>query len=309
MTSYIQKLRQSKDKATVAYQEFALSTKTYKDHLFCFFEGNDNPYYVPRIKNVTDKIYPVNCGGRDKVLKVYELISNQEVYNKYSKAFFIDRDFNSPRQNDRNLIFETPCYSIENLYVNQSVFEQILIHDFQFSKNDTNFEVCISLFNDRFNEFNSSVTLFNSWYACLIEVRNQTEKQTGVQLEEKLPKGFVNISLQTVNTDYDLTTIKQIFPESTEIENEILDNKFSEFQNCESELVFRGKYQLEFLITLLQLIINDSKKEQYFVKSKINYSFDGALNHKRALSVFTNYASTPESLNDFLRNITNYHGG
>lgn len=304
MTSYIQQLRQSKEKATVAYQEFALSTKTYTNHLFCFFEGNDNPYYVPRIKKFTDEIYPINCGGRDKVLKVYELISNQEVYNKYSKAFFIDRDFNSPRQSNKDIIFETPCYSIENMYVNQNVLEQILIHDLQFSKNDANFEVCISLFNDRFKEFNSSVTLFNSWYACLIEIRNQTGKQTGVQLDDKLPKGLVNISLQSVNGDYDLEKIRQIFPESTEIDDETLNNKFSEFQNCDSKLIFRGKYQLEFLITILQLIINDSKNEQQYVKNKINYSFDGALNHKRALSVYTNYASTPEILNDFLRNVT-----
>lgn len=305
MNSYIQQLRQSKDKHTVAYQEFALSTKTYNNHLFCFFEGNDNPYYIPRIKNFTDKTYPINCGGRDKVLKVFELISNQEVYNKYSKAFFIDRDFNSPRQNNRDLIFETPCYSIENLYVNQSVFEDILIHDFKFSRNDADFGVCASLFIDRFKEFNSSVALFNSWYACLIEVRNQTSKKTGVQLEEKLPKGFVNISLQNVNAGYDLGTIRQIFPESTEVDDETLDNKTNEFQNCDSELTFRGKYQLEFLLTLLQLIINDSKKEQHYVKNKINYSFDGVLNHKRALSIFTNYASTPKNLNDFLEKITN----
>lgn len=304
MSSYIQQLRQSKDKATVAYQEFALSTKTYRNHLFCFFEGNDNPYYVPRIKNYTDTMFPINCGGRDKVLKVYELISKQEVYNKYSKAFFIDRDFNNPCHNNRDIIFETPSYSIENLYVNKKVFEQILINDFQFSRNDTNFEVCTSLFNDRFKEFNFSVSLFNSWYACLIDVRNQTGKQTGVQLDEKLPKGFVNISLQTVNANYDLATIKQMFPDSTAIDDETVTNKVSEFENCDSELIFRGKYQLEFLITLLQLIINDSKKEQSYVKSKINYSFDSVLNHKRALSLFTNYASTPESLNEFLRNLT-----
>lgn len=304
MSSYIQQLRQSKDKATVAYQEFALSTKTYNDHLFCFFEGNDNPYYVPRIQKFTKSIYPINCGGRDKVLRVYELISKQEVYNKYSKAFFIDRDFNNPIQNNRDIIFETPCYSIENLYVNKNVFEQILINDFQFSRNDTHFEVCISLFNDRFKEFNSSVSLLNSWYACLIEVRNQTGKQTGVQLEEKLPKGFVNISLQTVNQNYDLTTIKQMFPDSTAIDDEAVTDKISEFEICDPELILRGKYQLEFLITLLQLIINDSKNEQTYVKSKINYSFDSVLNHKRALSLFTNYASTPESLNEFLHNLT-----
>jgi translation elongation factor EF-1beta len=135
-------------------------------------------------------------------------------------------------------------------------------------------------------------------------MRNQTGKQTGVQLEDKLPKGLVNISLEAVNADYDLATLKLIFPVSTEVDHVTLEGKIIEFTNCDSELIFRGKYQIEFLITLLQLMINDSKKEHNYVKNKINYSFDGMLNHKRALSIFTNYASTPESLNDFLRNAT-----
>jgi len=304
MSSYIQQLRQSKDKAIVAYQEFALSTKTYKDCLFCFFEGNDNPYYVPRVKEFTDKIYPINCGGREKVLRVFELIENHEVYNKYSKAFFIDRDFNKPLDNNKNSIFETPCYSIENLYVNQKSFEEILIHEFQLSRNDSNFEVCISLFNKRFDEFNTSVTLFNSWYACLIEIRNEKHTQTNVQLDEKLPKGYVSITLQNVTSNYNLEKIKQTFPNSTQFKEEVLKEKLSQFENCNSKLVFRGKYQMEFLLTFLQLIIDDSKRNQSFIKDKINYPFDGALNHKRALNVFSNYAITPDSLNHFLSKIT-----
>lgn len=304
MASYLQQLRQSKDKATVAFQEFALSTKTYEDYLFCFFEGNDNPYYVPRIKAFTEKILPINCGGREKVLKVYELIKNKEVYNKYSKAFFIDKDFNNSLADNKDLIFETPCYSIENLYVNERAFEEILIHEFQLSPNDSSYEVCISLFNDRFEEFNSAVTLFNSWYSCLIEIRNEQHILTGVQLEEKLPKGFVSVTLQNVTSDYGMEKIKHVFPESTSLEDGLLQNKLTEFENCDSKLIFRGKYQMEFLITILQLIIDDSKNAQSLIKEKINFSFDGALNHKRALNVFSNYANTPETLNDFLKSLT-----
>lgn len=303
MSSYIQQLRESRDKATVAYQEFALSTKTHKDYLFCFFEGHDNPYYVPRIKKFTEKIYPINCGGREKVLKVFKLINNQNVYDGYSKAFFIDRDFNESLENNRDTIFETPCYSIENLYLNRKSFEDILIHEFQLSKNDSSFETCISLFNKRFNEFNTSVTLLNSWYACLIEIRNTKDIQTGVHLDEKLPKGYVSISLQNITSNYDFEKIKQDFPNSTQVKEEILQQKLSQFENCDSELIFRGKYQMEFLITLLQLIIDDSKNNHDFIKNKINYPFDGALNHKRALSIFSNYATTPDSLNKFLSGI------
>ena len=40
--SYLDKLKQSRNKSQVAYQEFALHTRQDKDGLFCFFEGKDN---------------------------------------------------------------------------------------------------------------------------------------------------------------------------------------------------------------------------------------------------------------------------
>ena len=115
--SYLDTLKQSKDKPQVAFQEFTLSTRKHAEHLFCFFEGKDNPYYVPRIKRFTDNYFPIKCGGRENVLEVYRLITNRVEYNHYKKAFFIDRDFNPTLPIQNPPIFETPCYAIENLYV------------------------------------------------------------------------------------------------------------------------------------------------------------------------------------------------
>ena len=89
--SYLDELRKSKDKPQVA--EFALSTGRYPRHLFCFFEGKDNAYYVPRIKRYTDEYLPIKCGGRENVLR---LISNRSEYAVYKTAYFVDRDFNEP---------------------------------------------------------------------------------------------------------------------------------------------------------------------------------------------------------------------
>jgi len=303
--NYLEQLRSSKDKASVAFQEFALSTRLFNDYIFCFFEGKDNPYYIPRIIPFCEKIKPINCGGKEKVLRVFELIKNQDVYQKYKKAFFIDRDFNKSMKSFDKLIFETPCYSIENLYVNTESFRKILIHELQLSENtDDSFEFCISLFNDRLNEFNKSTTLFNSWYACLIEIRDNLGLQTGVSLDDKLPKGFVNITLQSITKNYDFEKIKQTFPYANEILEYHLEAKNNIFENCDSNNIFRGKYQIEFLITIIQLIIDDSKNNKTINKSKINYSFDGALNHSRALNIFSTYAKTPSELTEFLQRVT-----
>ena len=119
-------MKKSLYKAQVAYHEFALHTKAGKDGLFCFFEGErgtDNPYYVPKIKRYTQQYHPIRCGGRDAVLKVYELITIHPEYNAYKKAFFIDRDFNKPLEPRNPPIFETPCYSIENFYTSVETFK------------------------------------------------------------------------------------------------------------------------------------------------------------------------------------------
>jgi hypothetical protein len=85
--SYLDKLKQSRNKSQVAYQEFALHTRQGKDGLFCFFEGKDNAYYVPRIKRFINNYHPIHCGGREKVLDVYRLITIHREYDKYKKHF------------------------------------------------------------------------------------------------------------------------------------------------------------------------------------------------------------------------------
>jgi hypothetical protein len=217
--SYLDKLRESRDRPQVAYQEFALHTGKVQEGLFCFFEGKDNAYYVPRIKKFIEKYHPITCGGRESVLAVYKLILNHSEYNRYKKAFFIDRDFNEPLPSCNPPIFETPCYSIENFYVSVDVFKQILINEFHLSEfSDRSFQVCLQLFEARQKEFHQATSLFNAWYACLIEIRNTEQKKIGVNLGNKLPKGFVNFSLELVSENYDLEKIQQTFENALEVQ-------------------------------------------------------------------------------------------
>ncbi len=173
--SYLDELRKGRSKAQVAYQDFILHTRANKDGLFCFFEGKDNVYYIPRIKRFTNKYHSIHCGGREKVLKVYELINHHREYDKYKKAFLIDRDFNSPLSPPNPDIFETPCYSIENFYVSVNVFQEIIKNYFYLSEISQEFEICLQLFKERQKEFHQAVILFNAWYACLIDKKKKQD--------------------------------------------------------------------------------------------------------------------------------------
>jgi hypothetical protein len=305
--SYVETLRRSKEKHTVAFEEFMLSTRHFPNYLFCFFEGKDNAYYIPRIKRFTDQYCLIKCGGRDSVLAVHQLIKNRTEYKRYKKAFFIDRDFNPPLKPQHPPIFETPCYSIENLYVSAAVFKEILINVFDFSlaSDESALNHCIQFFTDRQNEFHTAVLLFNAWYACLVAIRNETGRWTGVKLEDKLPKDFVEITLQSVRVNYDLDKIKATFSMATPVLQTDLDAKLVEFASCDAQKIFRGKFELHFLIKFIQLILNDSAKNKTVMNEKIKFAFGdaGNLNNEQAILIFTNCAETPECLIKYLQQV------
>jgi hypothetical protein len=312
--SYLDKLKQSRNKSQVAYQEFALHTRENKDGLFCFFEGKDNAYYVPRIKRFINNYHPIHCGGREKVLEVYRLITIHREYDKYKKAFFIDRDFNKPLPPHNPPIFETSCYSIENFYVSVNVFKEIIKNEFHLSEvSDPDFQVCLTLFKDRQEEFHQATILLNAWYACLVEIRNSTGREIGVNLSDNLSKdfeNFIDLTLESVSANYDLEEIKQKFPNAPEIPADILNNKMTEFTNCEHYKVFRGKYEIWFMLVFLRLILRDSCKSKLFIAEKLSFTFNNdytsphpILTNEQALTAFNGYAETPESLNAYLMQV------
>lgn len=299
-------IKAREESSNVPYQEFIKLIREYPDELVCFFEGKDHHYYYTRIKQVTTlNIHSVNCKGRERVLKVHELISYHQEYNKYKKAFFIDRDFNQPLPPQNPPIFETPCYSIENFYVSLEVFKEILKHEFCLSAvSNESYQICVKLFTDRQQEFHSAVILFNAWYACLIDIRNTQNLETGVKLNKKLPKGFLNFTLSSISSNYDLQKIKEEFPNATEVTEENLNRKLLEFKNCEQHKVFRGKYELYFLLSFIELILKDSRESQNFINDKINVSFSEQLSHEQALNIFSRYAETPENLITYINTIS-----
>lgn len=194
--------------------------------------------------------------------------------------------------------------NIENFYVSIDVFQEILKNEFHLSAVSESYQVCSNLFIERQKEFHSAVTMFNSWYACLIEIRNKTGRQTGVNLDDKLPKDFINFTLQSVSAKYDLEKIKQTYPHAPEVTEEVLNKKIANFSNCEHYKVFRGKYEMEFLLRFIELILQDAGREQKYLKEKIKFSFGEKISNEQAISVFSRYAETPETLMRYLKQVT-----
>lgn len=302
MSLSVEELRNSRARSVVAYAEFVDSTAKLPNHLFCFFEGKDNDYYVPRIKRHTNDYHPIKCGGRSKVLEVYNLIKNQFVYEKYKKAFFIDRDFNDTLSLQIPPIFETPCYSIENFYVSVLVFKEILSNVFYLSETTSSLhQKYLKLYKERQEEFHQAILLFNAWYACLISIRNSDGLQTGVQLDDKFPKGLIQISIDKVAKNYTFQNLKDKFPNAIEVTQKDLDVKILDFTNCEASKTYRGKYEMEFLIKFIDCMLANSKINN----ETLTFPFGSPLTNQQAISIFSAYAETPVDLDDYIKRVIN----
>jgi hypothetical protein len=237
-----------------------------------------------------------------KKLITFFLILNlciYQLYDKYKKGFFIDRDFDLLINN--RAIYETPCYSIENFYTNPTVFSDILKHELgltEVSESYVNTMVCYKNLHDQFLE---KTTLFNAWYACLKDLRNENGTETGVSLSDRLPRGFVTVSLENIEINYDFEAIKNEFPDALTILESTLNDKINQFSEVDKNCVFRGKYGFFFMMDILEKLITDSRNEQEIMTERLTYN----ITQSQGISQFAQYAETPECLVTYLQMIVN----
>ena len=292
--------RAREENANVAYMTFMKHIRQDKDGLFCFFEGNDAPYYQVQIRRIyQDNYYPISCGNKAKVLKVYQLINYHRIYDKYKKGFFIDRDFDPLENNPA--IYETPCYSIENLYVSPTVFSEILKNELQLTEVSESYINAMNLYENLLYEFLEATILFNAWYACQVDWKHENKEKLLFSLGEKPLKGFINTSLENIQVNYDVEKIKNRFKKAVEISEETLNQKIEIFKDVDKRFVFRGKFGFKFMMEVLEKLVDNSRKAKTIMTAKVNYN----ITQSQGISQFAQYAETPESLTEYLGRILN----
>ncbi|MEA5577943.1 DUF4435 domain-containing protein [Anabaena sp. UHCC 0451] len=136
------------------------------------------------------------------------------------------------------------------------------------------------------------------------DVRNTKGNQTGVDLEAKLPKDFIDFTLQSVSAKYDFEKIKQTFPDALEVSEDVLNTKLAEFTICNQCKVFRGKYEMQFIVSIIEMILQDSSNAKKYIKEKIKFTFGEKLSNDQAISIFSVYAETPETLHNYLTQVS-----
>lgn len=281
---------------TVAFHKFVLLSKGRFNDLFCFFEGKDCQYYSLRIKQYVRRNYhPISCGNKNTVLETFMLFESSSDYKNHRKAFFVDTDFDVKINNSN--IYETPCYSVENLYANGQVLSEILKNEFGLCEEDKEFKILMGIFEENQNAFNNYTLLFNGWYAALKDKkRREGLRSTKVNLDDKLPKNFIVLKIGFISSRYDLQRIKEFFPDAINVTEDEVNRSIEELKKSDLNFNLRGKYQLWFFCSFLQFIINDANKEKHILSKTTKFNADRG----HMISNLSQYALTPDCLIEYL---------
>jgi len=293
-------IKEKEESASVAFQSFVLLSSSNPKSLFCFFENKDAPYYHLRIKsNYSGKYHYICCGNKKKVIKTFELINKHKEYSSYKLAFFIDRDFDKSIKNKYSKIYETPCYSIENLYCSVDSFKEFIKTDLQIDEDNCNFKIIMDLYLRLSNEFLQASVLFNAWYKLQKIKSEKLSIPNNVCISNTLIPNYIELTLTTINTQYELNKIIANYPNAISVNQNELDKVISEFNGLDLRLCLRGKFIFNFMISFIRKLIEDSSdpSKKVILKKKIKFNMDSSL----ALNILTCYAETPDCLVDFIR--------
>jgi len=301
MAITVKELIAEKEKAaSVAYQSFVLLTSTNPNSLFCFFENKDAPYYHLRIKtNISTDFHYISCGNKSMVLKTFDLIKQHKEYKKYKLAFFIDRDFDESLKNKFDEIYETPCYSIENLYCSSNSIKELIKTDFQIGEENPLHKTIVELYTKLQADFLNASLLFNAWYKLQKLKSKELNKKNNVSLTESLIPGFIELSLEKITQKYTIETILEKYPESLPYNVKELTAIIGELNASDLRLNLRGKYVFNFMTSFIRKLIEDGAdaKKRIIVKKKIKYNMDNST----AMTLLTTFAESPNCLTEFLK--------
>ncbi len=303
----LDELRIARSDYSVIWKEFLEEFSKCPDKFFFFFEGEDEKYYGIRISirlpfiSEAEKI-SFNCKGKDSVLKIFDLLSSNEIVGNSLSSFFIDKDFdNNSRYEKEDMIFITDKYSIENYYVSVEVFNRILESEFKQKRIGNNkeiFDKISAIYKTRLEEFLDALDLL---IAFILKLRERGLKNSNSLDNFEISK-MTEIKIEKIKKKYSFDDIKKIlncvidFSES-DVLKIIRDN-----QLLDRESFYRGKYIIEFLRIFLDRLREDlikSKPTLFNEKKALKLN----LSRVNIISELSQYADTPACLFDFLDNL------
>lgn len=289
-------MRKERGTYEAIYLQFVNNRKYYKTYAFCFYEGEDGKYYNSRIRQkFGNKFVTYTVGNKKEVLKLLNKITTTNLYNDVCTMFFVDKDYDISLRGSNEKLFETPCYSIENLYVQRECLLKILQSEFGLNEIDNDCVKCLCDFDEREREFNSQILEFNS---LVYLRRKKSDSNSNFAFGSIKTSHIVKVDLKKVEkaTKYN-ETINRIIEKLQFEEKEIEEAKKELTEKQYFSLNFRGKNQLDFFVEFIKRLKEANEKGGYFTAKYNNIHIHLTSNR---LSELSQYAVTPPVLEEFL---------
>ena len=283
----------------IAFHEFLMEYGKNDDRLFCFFEGkDDNSYYSPRISM---RYLHYVCYGKGNVVHVYNRITRDVFYRNAKTAFFVDCDYEQAL--GIKGIFETPCYSIENMYSEGTCFKRVLEDHFLISRREPDYEKSVRLFEILQNTFHNQTGLLNAWLAhqssnANVRLGLSDNKQLRAVMRDLVDQ---NLSLKQLDEIDSITKLEAMFPESVNIDLGTVNARLAELKRKGPKLYFRGKFELAFFHSFLvnfQKGIRSGKNNPLSKKYAANPTFSD--NASEFLKLLSGSAASFTNLNNYM---------
>ncbi|PST85475.1 hypothetical protein C9I86_18900 [Photobacterium sp. NCIMB 13483] len=275
----------------------------FKTSLICIFEGEDSKYYGSRIDPYFSNLNRKNlsCKGKEAVLKLREKVASNQELNSANILFFVDIDFDEKKQTDYN-IYSTPCYSIENLYVTTQVFSRILTDELGLCsfRDKELIDNLINIYEKFESDSDDALAELNAWLIVRIK-ESESNENINLNLNNISVDKFLSISGLESTKKYNVIDLDSIFKVKETIDEDALETAIHIVNQKNKANFCRGKYRLEYFRLFLIEVFNESRNgEGNFVGRKVKPKL--TLVKTNIISELSQYAETPECLNEFLSN-------
>lgn len=187
------------------------------------------------------------------------LIQSKKEYCQVRTMYFVDRDMGFDMDEYKNEdLYVTPCYSIENLYVNEESVGEILENEFGLNIGDNDYQKYKNKFNEYYKVFCDLMIDFNALILLRKEKGLDCDKVCINNIKTKrIIKIDINVGL-SLGTDYHeiINNLKQKLDVTDQDIEEAKTRLLKHGNPCD---IFRGKNQLDFLWNILLNYVNTKK--------------------------------------------------
>ncbi len=294
----IEKLRRERENANKLLIQYNKIRSRHEGALVCAFEGYDDvTFYETMFGKISANIgyVPYVCLGKDKVLQLRQILARNVASDSHLVRYFVDHDFDGlkghpPAEN----LYVTPCYSIENLLVEQVVLEGLLraeyrCHD-EYASQDV--EVIGKLFDDRVGEFIACMHDVN----CFLHAA-RTQGIVLASVDNDIKK-YLRISLGAIAVNEQAAALHTLIGYASAPDEATLAASLPAFEALDPMKDWRGKFWFVFFCKFLALLKEDrgAKNPQYFTqKASMTFAPEGDIIRSMASMI-----AVPQCLHQFV---------